>query len=69
MRMKSTPVALAELPDVMTVTEAAEFLRLGRNSIYEAIRRGEVPTVRIGRRILVPKVGLENLLATRSPEG
>jgi len=55
---------LAELPDVMTVAEAAAFLRLGRNTVYEAVRRNELPSVRVGRRLLVPRVGLERFLTT-----
>ena len=41
-------------PLVLTVEEAGQILRLSRNSMYEAIRRGEVPNIRIGRRILIP---------------
>jgi excisionase family DNA binding protein len=47
---------------VLTVGEVAQELRLGRNSVYEAIRTGEVPSIRIGRRILVPRRALERLL-------
>jgi hypothetical protein len=42
-----------------TVEEARVLLfgkRLGRNAFYDAIKRGEVPSVRIGRRIFVPMV-------------
>jgi len=60
---------LADLPDILTVAEAGRCLRLGRNSAYEAIRRGEIPSVRMGRRILVPRVALERLLATAGPQG
>ena len=58
------------LPEVLTVSEAAELLRIGRNAAYEAVRCGEIPSVRIGRRILVPRAGLEQLLAgVQSPCG
>lgn len=50
------------LPDVLTPIEAANFLRLGRNSTYEALRMGVIPSIRIGRRLLVPKQGLLRLL-------
>jgi len=46
----------------MTVTEAAERLGIGRMQAYEAARRGELPTVRIGRRLLVPVSALERML-------
>ncbi len=48
---------------VLTVDEAAKFLTLSRQATYEAVRRREIPSVRIGRRILVPRAGLEALLA------
>lgn len=49
-------------PLTMTVTECAKRLGIGRNSAYEAVSRGEIPVVRIGKRLLVPKVALERLL-------
>ncbi len=53
---------------VMAVQEAASFLGIGRNTAYEAIRRGEIPSVRIGRRILVPKMALQRLLQADASE-
>ena len=35
--------------DVLTADEAAKLLRLGRNQLYEAAGRGEIPHRRIGR--------------------
>ncbi len=51
------------LPDVLTVMEAASLLRLGRNGAYEAIKRGELFAVKVGRRLLVPKAALLQMLA------
>lgn len=47
---------------ILTVREAAERLGLSRNGTYEAIRRGELPALRIGRRVLVPLAALERML-------
>lgn len=47
----------------LTVPEAARFLGIGRNSAYEAVARGEIPSIRIGKRILVPRSRLATLLA------
>lgn len=54
----------------ISVPEAARLLGLGRNSVYEAVRRGEVPAVRVGRRLVVPIRALEEWLEsqTRSAE-
>ncbi len=47
----------------MSIQECANLLGIGRTSAYEAIRRGDIPSVKIGRRRLVPRVALERLLA------
>ena len=46
----------------MTVEEAAVVLGISRATAYDAVSRGEIPCIRIGRRILIPKVALERLL-------
>ena len=48
---------------VYTVMETAVLLGLGRNSTYEAITRGQIPSIRVGRRVLVPSAALEHMLA------
>jgi excisionase family DNA binding protein len=48
-----------------TVEEAARLLGISRNSAYEAVRRGELPTIRLGRRILIPRSRLEDFLASQ----
>lgn len=49
---------LDDLPAFLTVDEAAAILRLGRTAAYEAATRGELPTVRFGRRLRVPRGAL-----------
>jgi len=51
---------------VLTVPEVAKTLRIGRNSAYEAIARGEIPAIRLGRRLLVPRAALESFLSGSS---
>jgi excisionase family DNA binding protein len=46
----------------LTVDETAKILGIGRNSAYEAVARGEIPVIKIGKRLLVPKAALEKLL-------
>lgn len=48
---------------VVTLGEAALILRISRGSAYEAAKRKEIPTIRIGRRLLVPLAALERMLA------
>jgi excisionase family DNA binding protein len=37
-------------------------LGISRAFAYEAVRRGEIPSIRIGRRVLVPRAALERML-------
>jgi len=46
----------------ITVTEAAAMLGLSRNFAYELVRREELPAVRFGKRLLIPRVALEKIL-------
>ena len=62
----SSTSALATLPEVLTAREAAAILRIGRNQLYQAIARGELAAVRIGRSIRIPKQALLDLLAAAS---
>jgi len=51
---------------LLTVEEAAAVLRIGRNMCYELIRQGQIPHVRLGRLIRVPRFGLESWVAQQS---
>jgi excisionase family DNA binding protein len=53
----------------LTVPEAAEVLGVSRNSAYAAARSGDLPTIRIGRRLLVPVDALERKLTEVSEAG
>jgi excisionase family DNA binding protein len=46
----------------LSIPEAGKALGIGRSAAYEAARTGQLPTIRIGRRLLVPVVALERLL-------
>lgn len=46
----------------LTVEEARKILGLSRGLMYQAIRRGEIPSFRVGRRLLIPRAPLLKLL-------
>jgi excisionase family DNA binding protein len=54
---------LSDLPDVLTVAEVATLLGVSRNLVWRAIAEGQIGTLRLGRRVLVPKAFLHALLA------
>ncbi len=55
----------------LKIEEAATFLGISWASAYAAANSGELPTLRIGRRLVVPRAALERLLASagQRPEG
>lgn len=46
----------------LSIVEAAKRLGIGRNQAYEAAQRGEIPNIKIGKRILVPRLAFERML-------
>ncbi len=55
---------MARDPDrlVYTVPEAGRLLGLGRNAAYAAAASGQIPNLRIGRLLLVPKIPFHRML-------
>jgi hypothetical protein len=56
-------VVVMDDPKTLTVPAAGRlYFDLGRNASYEAARRGDIPTIRIGRLLRVPVVAMERIL-------
>jgi excisionase family DNA binding protein len=53
----------------MTVEEAGEVLGISRSLAYAAVSDGSIPSIRVGRRILVPAAQLNALLGSRANTG
>ena len=49
----------------LTVTEAASLLGIGRSAAYDAVHAGQIPSLRIGKRLIVPVAALRALLEGR----
>jgi excisionase family DNA binding protein len=47
---------------VLTVSEAASVLRLSRAFTYELVARGQLPSVRFGRRIMIPRAAIQRVV-------
>ena len=54
----------------LSVEEAAVLLGISRALAYNLVRRGELPRLQLGRRVVVPRRALENFVAaaTEAPE-
>lgn len=64
MKSTSTRIPLIrDLPEWVTPEEARTVLRFGRTKIYEELKANNLPSVRFGRLIRIPRGALEQLLA------
>jgi len=50
--------------ETVSVPEAGAILGLGRNASYDAVQRGDIPAIRLGKKLRVPKAVLERMLST-----
>ena len=67
MDIKHEPHEMPGDDEVYTVRETAERLKLTPSSAYLAISRGQIPSVRFGRQLRIPRRALERLLEGDSP--
>ena len=72
--VKGGPSSLDELPEVLTVEEAAAVLRIGRGAAYDLARifratngREGLPVITLGRSLRVPRAALRHLLEDGFP--
>lgn len=49
-------------PLTLTVEQAAKLLGIGRSTAYELVHTGDIPSLRLGRRIVVPVCQVEAML-------
>jgi len=52
----------------VSVPEAAKMLGISKNSAYNAVARGSVPSLRIGKRIVVPLAALRRILECQNQQ-
>lgn len=52
----------SDYPPTLTVEQAGRLLGISRSSAYRAVDRDEIPTIRIGRRLLVPTAKILEML-------
>jgi len=55
-----------QYPDILTVEEACEVLRIGYNAIYELLNSGKLKAYKNGRVWRIPKVAIENYIAAKA---
>lgn len=57
---------MSEQRNVYSVPEVAQRLGIDRNTVYQAVKEGQIPSIRVGRRILVPRLAFERMLENGS---
>jgi excisionase family DNA binding protein len=57
------------LPPTLTVEQAGQVLGLGRYAAYDAVKRGDIPVLRFGRRLIVPTPALLGLIGIDVAQG
>jgi excisionase family DNA binding protein len=55
--------------ELLRVEEAARLLRIGRSKLYQLLARGELPVVRIGRSVRIPRRALEEWIEAHTMSG
>jgi predicted DNA-binding transcriptional regulator AlpA len=52
----------------VTVPEAGEMLGISRNAAYDCAARGDLPTIRLGKRLVVPRAARERMRNGNAPK-
>ncbi len=55
-------------PLTITVERAGQLLGISRGLAYDLVRRGDIPAVRLGRRLVVPADAIDEILRDRSAQ-
>ena len=57
--------SLDDYPEMLDVDEVAAILRIGRFAVYDAVKRGQIPGIKIGRALRIPREQLRAVLEGR----
>jgi len=63
---KSVFTSYDELPLLLNVKQLADLLGVSDSSVYELIQEDDFPSLRIGKRIVVPKEELRKWISTHT---
>lgn len=57
-----------DMPKFFTIEEATSILRVSKATIHRKVSSGEIRATRLGKRVLIPAVWFENLIAKAAPK-
>lgn len=52
----------------LSVTETAKLLGISRAHAYDCVRSGQIPSITLGRRVVVPRRAIDELLNGAQPQ-
>lgn len=64
--MESKYHSLDELPLALRVEDLMPILGIGRNTAYELVRSGQIRSIRVGRKIRIPRDAVAEFLGTKA---
>ena len=64
MSMLEDAYTCTEIPPILTVPQLAEFLNVGRNSVYDLVNSAQIKVIRIGKNIRIPRHAVLEYLGT-----
>jgi len=65
----NSEVTTGDQPILLRAEQAAKLLNLGRTTVFALMASGELPCVRIGRAVRVPRAAVERWVRERSGDG
>jgi excisionase family DNA binding protein len=51
-----------ELPEILTPRDLIEYLPIGRDGVYSALKEQRIRNIRLGQKIIIPKAALREFL-------
>ncbi len=54
-----------DLPDILTPGDLMGFLPIGRNGVYDALRAGDIRSIRVGQKFIITKAAVREFLGGR----
>lgn len=48
--------------DLFTAQEAADYLKVKKTTVYELVKRGDLPSTKIGKQLRIPRAALEGMM-------
>ncbi len=53
--------------DLLTAQETADYLKLKKTTVYELVKRGDIPSTKIGKQLRIPRAALEGMTGAPRP--